>query len=67
LKTTGYVNPGKEYWKAVQWISRYLCVTSKACLKFGKTSEELAGYVYSDFAADLNSSYGFTVGGCVVR
>ena len=32
-------NPGKEHWKVVQWIFRYLHITSNACLKFGKTGE----------------------------
>ncbi|KAK1681900.1 hypothetical protein QYE76_042748 [Lolium multiflorum] len=63
-------DPGKEHWKAVQWIFRYLRGTSKACLKFGKTGEGLVGYVDSDFAADLDkrrslTGYVFTVGGCV--
>ena len=64
-------NPGKEHWKVVQWIFRYLRGTSNACLKFGKTDEGLAGYVDSDFAADLDkrrslTGYVFTVGGCAV-
>uniref|UniRef100_A0ACD5Z7T1 Uncharacterized protein n=1 Tax=Avena sativa TaxID=4498 RepID=A0ACD5Z7T1_AVESA len=64
-------NPGKEHWKVVQWIFRYLCGTSNACLKFGKTNEGLAGYVDSDFAADLDKrrsliGYVFTIGGCAV-
>ena len=64
-------NPGKEHWKAVQWIFRYLRGTSNACLKFGKTGEGLAGYVDSDFAADLDkrrslTGYVFTVSGCAV-
>jgi hypothetical protein len=64
-------NTGKEHWKAVQWIFRYLRGTSKACLKFGKTGEGLAGYVDSDFDADLDkrrslTGYVFTVGGCAV-
>ena len=62
---------GKEHWKAVQWIFRYLRGTSKACLKFGRTGEGLAGYVDSDYAGDLDkrrslTGYIFTVGGCVV-
>jgi ATP-binding cassette subfamily B (MDR/TAP) protein 1 len=36
-------NPGKEYWKVVQWIFRYLRCTSKACLKFGRTRKGLGG------------------------
>ena len=64
-------NPGKEHWKAVQWIFRYLRGTSNACLKFGKTGEGLAGYVDSDFAADLDkrrslTGYVFTISGCAV-
>jgi hypothetical protein len=64
-------DPGKEHWRAVQWIFRYLRGTSKACLKFGKTGEGLVGYVDSDFAADLDkrrslTGYVFTVGGCAV-
>jgi ATP-binding cassette subfamily B (MDR/TAP) protein 1 len=64
-------NPGKEYWKVVQWIFRYLRGTSKACLKFGRTRKGLVGYVDSNFAADLDkrrslTCYVFTVGDCVV-
>jgi hypothetical protein len=42
-------NPGKEYWKVVQ----YLGDTSKAYLKFSKTGKKL-GYVDSDFVTDLD-------------
>ena len=64
-------NPGKEHWKAVQWIFRYIKGTADACLKFGKTGEGLVGYVDSDYAADLDkrrslTGYVFTVGGCAV-
>jgi hypothetical protein len=38
-------NPGKERWKVVQWIFRYLCGTSKACLKFGRDGKGLVDYV----------------------
>jgi ATP-binding cassette subfamily B (MDR/TAP) protein 1 len=38
-------NPGKEHWKAVQWIFRYLRGTSTAYLKFGRTVKGLIGYV----------------------
>jgi hypothetical protein len=60
-------NPGKEHWKAVQWIFRYLRGTSKACLKFGRTGMRLVGYVDLDYAADLDkrrslTGYVFTVG-----
>jgi hypothetical protein len=64
-------NPGKEHWNVVQWIFRYLCGTSKACLKFGRTGGGLVVYVDSDYAADLDkrrshTGYVFTVGGCAV-
>jgi len=64
-------NPGKEHWKAVQWIFRYLRGTTNACLKFGRTDKGLTGYVDSDFAVDLDkkrslTGYVFTIGGCAV-
>nr|CAJ86192.1 H0306F03.15 [Oryza sativa] len=65
------VNPGKEHWKAVQWIFRYLHGTSSACLQFGRSRDGLVGYVDSDFAGDLDrrrslTGYVFTIGGCAV-
>jgi hypothetical protein len=56
----------------VQWIFRYLRGTSKACLKIGKTSEELADCVNSDFDVGSDkrrpiTGYVFTIGGCVMR
>nr|AAR87163.1 putative polyprotein [Oryza sativa Japonica Group]AAU89150.1 integrase core domain containing protein [Oryza sativa Japonica Group]ABF98081.1 retrotransposon protein, putative, Ty1-copia subclass [Oryza sativa Japonica Group] len=64
-------NPGKEHWKAVQWIFRYLRGTADACLKFGRIDKGLVGYVDSDFAADLDkrrslTGYVFTIGSCAV-
>jgi hypothetical protein len=64
-------NPGKEHWKAVQWIFRYLRGTSHACLQFGKSRDGIIGYVDSDFAGDLDkrrslTGYVFTIGGCAV-
>jgi hypothetical protein len=64
-------NPGKEHWKAIQWIFRYLCGTSKACLKFGRTGKGLVGYMDSDYAVDLDkrrslTGYVFTVGDCAM-
>ncbi|KAK1619242.1 hypothetical protein QYE76_024759 [Lolium multiflorum] len=59
-KSRYMANPGKEHWKVVQWIFRYLRGTSKACLKFGKTGEGLVGYVDSDFAADLDKRRSLT-------
>src|ERR1041385_8368430 len=37
--------PGKEHWKFIQWIFRYLRGTSGAYLKFGRTGDGLVGYV----------------------
>jgi hypothetical protein len=45
-------NPSKEHWKVVQWIFRYLCGNSKACLKFGRTRKGHVGYDDSNFYAD---------------
>ena len=64
-------NPGKEHWKAVQWIFRYLRGTFNACLQFGKSRDGLIGYVDSDYAGDLDkrrslTGYVFTIGGCAV-
>lgn len=64
-------NPGKEHWRAVQWIFRYLRGTADYCLKFGRTDNGVLGYVDSDFAADLDkrrslTGYVFTVGSCAV-
>jgi hypothetical protein len=64
-------NPGKEHWNAVQWIFRYLRGTSNACLRFGKSTRGLVGYVDSDYAGDLDTrrsltGYVFTIGGCAV-
>ncbi|KAG8490426.1 hypothetical protein CXB51_013710 [Gossypium anomalum] len=48
------VNPGKEHWKAVQWILRYLRGTTDVCLQFGRTKDGVIGYVDADFAGDLD-------------
>ena len=53
-------NPGKQHWKTVQWISRYLSGTSNTCLNFGKYGEGLVGYVDSDFATDLDKKRSLT-------
>jgi len=64
-------NPGKEHWKAVQWVFRYLRGTIDYCLKFGRTDKGLIGYVDSDYGANLNmrrslTGYVFTVASCAV-
>ena len=71
LVSTYMANPGKEHWKTVQWIFRYLRDTSNTCLKFGKVDEGLKGYVDSDFVAGFDkrrslTSYVFTLGGCAM-
>jgi hypothetical protein len=47
-------NPGKEHWRAVEWIFRYLRGTTDHCLKFRRTDKGLIGYVDSDYAGDLD-------------
>ena len=64
-------NPGKEHWKAVQWIFRYLRGTSSMSLCFGKNNDGVFGFVDSDYAKDINnrrsiSGYVFTLGGCAI-
>ncbi|KAG8503399.1 hypothetical protein CXB51_001318 [Gossypium anomalum] len=64
-------NPGKEHWKAVQWILRYLRGTTDVCLQFGRTKDGVIGYVDADFAGDLDrrrslTGYVFTIGGCAI-
>ena len=59
-------NPGKEYWRAVKWILRYLKGSSDMTLCYGGTDVRLRGYVDSDFAGDVNSrrsttDYAFTL------
>ncbi|KAG8490319.1 hypothetical protein CXB51_016103 [Gossypium anomalum] len=64
-------NPGKEHWKAVQWILRCLRGTTDVCLQFGRTEDGVIGYVDADFAGDLDrrrslTGYVFTIGGCAI-
>jgi hypothetical protein len=47
-------NPGKEHWRAVQRIFRFLRGTANHCLHFGRTANGLIGYVDSDYAGDLD-------------
>ncbi|KAG8473064.1 hypothetical protein CXB51_035003 [Gossypium anomalum] len=65
-------NLGKEHWKAVQWILRYLRGTTDVCLQFGRTKDGVIGYVDADFARDLDrrrslTGYVFTIGGCAIN
>jgi hypothetical protein len=64
-------NPGKEHWRAVQWIFSFLRGTTDHCLQFGRTTKGLIGYVDSDYARDLDrrrslTGYVFTIGSCAV-
>ncbi|KAH9660266.1 hypothetical protein KPL70_024153 [Citrus sinensis] len=67
--------PGKEHWKAVKWILRYLHGTVKCGLTFGQAKEEddgLRGYVDSDYAGDLDrrrslTGYIFMLNGCTIN
>jgi hypothetical protein len=45
-------NPGKEHWRAIKWIFRYLHGTSNACLQFGKSRDGFVGCIDSDYASD---------------
>ncbi|KAG8498762.1 hypothetical protein CXB51_005210 [Gossypium anomalum] len=65
------VNPGKEHWKVIQWILRYLRGTTDVCLQFGRTEDGVTGYVDADFARDLDrrrslTGYVFTIGGYAI-
>ncbi|KAG8496414.1 hypothetical protein CXB51_007522 [Gossypium anomalum] len=55
-------NPGKEHWKAVQWILRYLRGTTDVCLQFGRTED---GVIDLDRRRSL-TGYVFTIGGCAI-
>jgi hypothetical protein len=48
-------NPGKEHWRAVKWILRYLRGTSNLCLCFGDGKPVLDGYTDADMAGDIDS------------
>ena len=64
-------NLGKEHWKAVQCILRYLRGATSNALCFGSSDTILQGYVEADMAGDKDSRrsttrYVFTVGGKTV-
>ena len=64
-------NPGKEHWKAVQCILKYLRGTTSHALCFGGSNTILQGYADADMAGDKDSrriaiGYVFTVGGTAV-
>ena len=47
-------NPGKEHWKEVQWIFRYLRGFNDVRLHFGRTRNGVVRYVNSNFSSDLD-------------
>ena len=63
-------NPGKEHWKAVQWIFKYLRDSSDVCLHFGRARDGVIWYVDFDFARDLDkrslTGYVFTIEGYTI-
>ena len=64
-------NPGKEHWKAVLWILRYLRGTTSHAICFGGSDTVLQGYVDADTTGDKDSrrstkGYVFTVGGTIM-
>jgi hypothetical protein len=64
-------NPGKEHWKALKWILRYLRGTATHALCFGGSDIFLQGCVDLDMAGDKDSrrrttGYVFTIGGIAV-
>ena len=64
-------NPGKEHWKAVQWILSYLRGTTCHALCFRGSDTVLQGYVDVDMAGDKDgrrrtTRYLFIVGGTIV-
>ena len=48
-------NPGKEHWKAVQWILKYLRGTTSHALCFGGSDIVLQGYIDADMVGDKDS------------
>ncbi|KAH9687838.1 hypothetical protein KPL70_014918 [Citrus sinensis] len=68
-------NPGKEHWRAVKWILRYLSGTADYGLIYGAkrgTEVDVEGYVDADYAGDLDkrrslTCYLFTLSGCTIN
>ena len=57
-------NPGREHWKAVKWVFRYLRGTSTHGIMFAKQQTQISviGYVDADYAGrldDLRSTTGY--------
>ena len=65
-------NLGKENWKELKWILRYLRGTTTHGLCFGGLNTILQEYVDSYMASDIDSrmnakGYAFTVSGTTIR
>ena len=64
-------NLGREHWKSVKRILRYIKGTSDVALCYGESEYTVGGYVDSDFAGDLDkrkstTGYVFTLAGAAV-
>ena len=62
---------GKQHWKAIKWILRYLRGLSDTCLYFTCASLKLQGYIDADFASDIDSRksttrFDFTLDGIAI-
>ncbi|KAH9681147.1 hypothetical protein KPL71_026853 [Citrus sinensis] len=56
-------NPGKHHWNAAKWMLRYLKGTAGHGIVYGrvdKSSDQVQGYVDSDFAGDLDKKRSIT-------
>ncbi|KAH9648407.1 hypothetical protein KPL70_025572 [Citrus sinensis] len=56
-------NPGKHHWNAAKWMLRYLNGTDGHDIVYGrvdKNSDQVQGYVDSDFAGDLDKRRSIT-------
>ena len=53
-------NPGKEHWKAVQWIFKYLRGTTDKWLHCGGSNTDVVGFVDFDYAGDLDKRRSLT-------
>ncbi|KAH9687012.1 hypothetical protein KPL70_014605 [Citrus sinensis] len=69
------VSPGKEHWRVVKWVLRYLSGTLDHGLVYGKSrikSKGISGFVDSDFAGDLDrrrslAGYLYMLDGCLIN
>ena len=64
-------NPGKEHWREVQWILKYLRGTTYHALSFGGSNTILQGCVDAYMSGDKDNGrsttwYVFTVGGTTI-